>query len=40
MPVSNVFRIGQDYACLNVIQCGGSGYQVRLINGRGRSGRR
>ncbi len=40
MPVSNVFRIGQDYACLNVIQCSGSGYQVRLINGRGRSGRR
>jgi alpha-ribazole phosphatase len=40
MPVSNVFRIGQDYACLNIIQGGSTGYQVKLINGRGRLGQR
>jgi alpha-ribazole phosphatase len=40
MPVANLFRIGQDYSCLNIIQCSNSGYQVRLINGRCRSGGR
>jgi probable phosphoglycerate mutase len=40
MPVQNLFRIGQDYSCLNIIQSSNSGYQVRLINGRSRSGRR
>jgi probable phosphoglycerate mutase len=36
MPISNLFRIAQDYGCLNVIQCGSTGYQVKLINGSGR----
>jgi probable phosphoglycerate mutase len=40
MPVKNVFRIGQDYSCLNIIQVSNSGYQVKLINGRSRSGGR
>ncbi len=40
MPVSNLFRLGQDYACLNIIQGGSTGYQVKLINGRGRLGQR
>ena len=40
MPIANVFRIGQDYGCLNIIQCGTSGYQAKLINGRGRTNRR
>jgi probable phosphoglycerate mutase len=40
MPPGNLFRIAQDYGCLNVIQCGNSGYQVKLMNGSGRSGRR
>ena len=40
MPLANIFRIAQDYGCLNVIQCGSTGYQVKLINGSGRTGRR
>lgn len=40
MPLQNLFRLGQDYGCLNIIQRGSTGYQVRLINGRGRWGRR
>lgn len=40
MPIANLFRIGQDYGCLNVIQCGSTGYQVKLMNGSGRSSRR
>jgi alpha-ribazole phosphatase len=40
MPAKNLFRIGQDYSCLNIIQASNSGYQVRLINGRARSGGR
>jgi alpha-ribazole phosphatase len=40
MPIANLFRLGQDYGCLNVIQCGVSGYQVKLMNGSGRRGRR
>lgn len=40
MPVSNLFRLGQDYGCLNVIQSGNTGYQVKLVNGRGRVGQR
>jgi probable phosphoglycerate mutase len=34
MPIANVFRIGQDYGCVNIIQSGGSGYQVKLVNYR------
>ena len=40
MPITNLFRIAQDYGCLNVIQCGSTGYQVKLMNGSGRSNRR
>jgi alpha-ribazole phosphatase len=40
MPLANIFRIAQDYGCLNLIQCGSTGYQVKLINGSGRVGRR
>lgn len=40
MPVGNVFRLGQDYACLNLIQSSAVGYQVRLVNGRARPGHR
>ena len=40
MPVSSLFRLGQDYGCINVIQCSNAGNQVRLLNGRGRSGHR
>jgi alpha-ribazole phosphatase len=40
MPVANLFRLGQDYACLNVIQCGSAGFQVKLVNGRARHGTR
>jgi probable phosphoglycerate mutase len=35
MPIENLFRIGQDHACVNVIECGrGGSFQVRLLNGR------
>lgn len=37
MPVSGVFRLGQDYGCLNVVRCGAAGRQVALMNGRGRA---
>ena len=40
MPLAHLFRIAQDYSCLNIIQCTNAGYQVRLINGRARSGGR
>ena len=32
MPISNLFRIGQDYACINVIQYNGAMVQVKLMN--------
>jgi alpha-ribazole phosphatase len=32
LPVSNLFRIGQDYGCLNLIWYGNEGYQVKLMN--------
>jgi alpha-ribazole phosphatase len=34
IPIANIFRIGQDYGCINIIQYGGSGYQVKLVNYR------
>jgi alpha-ribazole phosphatase len=40
MPIASLFRIAQDYACLNVIQHGAAGFQVKLMNGRARTGRR
>lgn len=40
MPVAHLFRLAQDYGCLNVVQCGAAGFQVKLLNGRARTGRR
>lgn len=40
MPVANLFRLGQDPACLDVIQHGPGGFQVRIVNGRVRPARR
>jgi alpha-ribazole phosphatase len=32
MPLANVLRIGQDYGCLNIIECSGGSFQVKAIN--------
>jgi len=32
MPLANLFKIRQDYGCLNVITYANSGYQVELVN--------
>lgn len=32
MPLANLFRINQDFGCLNVIRCRSEGYQLELIN--------
>lgn len=32
MPLAHLFKIRQDYGCLNVITCAGSTYQVKLVN--------
>jgi probable phosphoglycerate mutase len=32
MPIANLFRIAQDYACINVIQYTGSTAQIKLMN--------
>lgn len=32
MPLANLFRISQDYACLNVIMIGDFGYRLKLLN--------
>ena len=34
MPVQNMFRLGQDYGCVNVIEMDRKSTRVRLINGR------
>jgi probable phosphoglycerate mutase len=34
MPVINMFRLGQDYGCVNVVEPDGACAQVRLLNGR------
>lgn len=34
MPLANIFKIRQDYGCLNVIAYTGSSYQVQLVNFR------
>lgn len=34
MPLDNLFRLRQDYACLNVIENNKGGMQLRLINAR------
>ncbi|HET6438994.1 MAG TPA: histidine phosphatase family protein [Anaeromyxobacter sp.] len=33
MLPANLFRLGQDYGCCNVIRCEGSRYQVSVLNG-------
>jgi broad specificity phosphatase PhoE len=33
MLPANLFRLGQDYACSNVVRCEGSTYQVKVVNG-------
>jgi probable phosphoglycerate mutase len=32
MPLSNLFRLGQEYACLNCIQARGAAYQIQGLN--------
>jgi alpha-ribazole phosphatase len=32
LPLANLFRISQDYACLNVIMVGDFGYRLKLLN--------
>ena len=34
MPLANIFKIRQDYGCLNIITCMNSNYQVNLVNFR------
>jgi len=33
MLPANLFRLGQDYGCCNLIRCEGSKYQVSVVNG-------
>ncbi|MBS1161176.1 MAG: alpha-ribazole phosphatase [Proteobacteria bacterium] len=33
MPLANMFRLGQDYACINIIEQSGEQACVRLLNG-------
>jgi alpha-ribazole phosphatase len=33
MLPANLFRLGQEYSCVNVIRCEGTGFQVRVANG-------
>lgn len=32
MPIANLFRLTQEYGCINLIQYGKAGFQVKLIN--------
>lgn len=34
MPLANLFRVAQDYGCLNAIQTSRTGFQVTLVNSR------
>ena len=38
MPVANLFRIGQDCGCVNLIRQDGDALEVTLVNGRGAVG--
>lgn len=40
VPVANLFRIGQDYGCVNIIQCTNAGFRLRLANFTGLSAAR
>jgi alpha-ribazole phosphatase len=33
MLPANLFRLGQEYACANVVRCQGTSYQVKVVNG-------
>lgn len=33
-PLAELFELGQDYGCINIIETGAEGVRVRLINGR------
>jgi alpha-ribazole phosphatase len=33
MPLRNLFRLGQDYGCVNIFESAGRGLQVRSMNG-------
>jgi probable phosphoglycerate mutase len=32
IPLANVLRIGQTYGCLNILECRGADYCVKLLN--------
>jgi probable phosphoglycerate mutase len=32
IPIANIFKIGQDYGCLNILECGTHGYRVKFLN--------
>jgi hypothetical protein len=32
IPISGIFKIGQDYGCLNMLESSDSGYRVKLLN--------
>jgi broad specificity phosphatase PhoE len=32
MPIENIFRLRQDYGCLNVLESAGTGWTVRRVN--------
>jgi len=32
LPLYNILRLGQDYGCLNIIQCGEQGPRLQLLN--------
>ncbi len=34
LPLGNLFRLGQDYGCVNIIQCSETGFQLQLANYR------
>lgn len=34
LPIANLFRLVQDYGCLNIIQRGSAGHQLKLVNFR------
>jgi probable phosphoglycerate mutase len=34
MPITNMFRIGQDYGCVNIVEQTGQRTNVKLVNGR------
>lgn len=33
MPLNNLFRIAQDYGCINILTCSNGQYRVKLLNG-------